>query len=467
MNVDTALLDHPLKISECNALIAETLKTGFYNLALEGEISGFKPSSSGHFYFSLKDEKSKISAVMFKTRQYNLDFLPDNGDFVTVYGNIEVYVPYGTYQIVVDKMVRKGTGDLLAQIEKLKQYYQNLGYFDIKNKRIIPKYPKRLVVITASTGAAIRDILQITKRRAPGLDIIILPTLVQGEEAPNMIASRIKQADSFLLGDLIILGRGGGSPEDLACFSSPQVIEAMHNCEIPIISAVGHENDWVLSDYIASLRASTPSAAAELATQAYKEVSDKIEKSHFTISSTINAKLMNAQIKLKEAYSIESILKQKLNYAKFTLEKANKIEALLKGKLNKVELLLSYEKENKIHTLEKKLTDAKNKIASAKLLIQDKLNSKLKDYNQSLKEMKTYRSYQLTSIYKEKSNMLEKEKTKIESFNPYAIIKRGYSILKDEYGNIIKTTQTGLKAQVITAIVSDGKLMLKNIGDNK
>ena len=176
---------------------------------------------------------------------------------------------------------------------------------------------------------------------------------------------------------------------------------------------------------------------------------------------------MSAQIKLKEAYSIESILKQKLNYAKFTLEKANKIEALLKGKLNKVELLLSYENENKIHTLEKKLTDAKTKIKSAKLLIQDKLNSKLKDYNQSLKEMKTYRSYQLTSIYKEKSNMLEKEKTKIESFNPYAIIKRGYSILKDEYGNIIKTTQTGLKSQVITAIVSDGKLMLKNIGDNK
>lgn len=444
MNLDNALLDHPLKISEVNTLIASTLKEGFYNLSLEGEISGFKPSSSGHFYFSLKDEKSKISAIMFKTRQYNLDFRPQDGDLVTVWGSIEVYIPYGTYQIIIDRMVKKGDGDLLAQIEKLKQYYQNLGYFDLKNKKPIPQYPKKLVVITALTGAAVRDILHITSRRAPLLDIVILPTLVQGEMADKMISERIRQADIFQLGDLIILGRGGGSSEDLSCFSSAKVIEAIHNCSIPIISAVGHENDWALSDYVADLRASTPSAAAELATKGYQEVKNRLNSA----TMSVNAEMKNRILKTR-----------------FKIEKTKEMQMNLKSKVNSIMLSLSFWDENNTQLLENKLIRYKTMIKNQYGLINSKMYNYLSLVEKDITNKKDFFSYHLDNIYKKKLALLKAERTKIEAFNPYSVLKRGYSILTDENGNIIKNSKTVKPGLIIKAQLNEGRLVLKNIGE--
>ncbi len=465
MNVDTALLDHPLKISEVNSLISATLKQGFYNLALEGEISGFKPSTSGHFYFSLKDEKSKISAVMFKSRQYNLNFKPQDGDLVTVYGNIEVYIPYGTYQIVIDKMVKQGEGDLLAQMEKLKQYYQNLGYFDPQAKPSIPKYPKRLIVITAPTGAAIRDILQITGRRAPSLDIIILPTLVQGESAPQAIANRIRQADDFQLGDLIIVGRGGGSVEDLSCFSTVPVIEAIHESSIPVISAVGHENDWALSDYVASLRASTPSAAAELATSSYFEVLTALEQARLTINASLEAKLNCAKLILNQAGIIEQKLVQRLKDAELVLAGARHNTVYLKGKLNNAYLTISVFQDSKDTVINSKLLRAKSQVTENLLTIETAFKKLVENNKQEIKLHKTAIDYSFSILVKEKKALLEKEKTKLETLNPYSVLKRGYSILKTEDGKIIKDAKQVKDGEVLIATLNKGKLTLQNIGE--
>jgi exodeoxyribonuclease VII, large subunit len=465
MNVDTALLDHPLKVSEVNTLIAETLKTGFYNLALTGEISSFKPSTSGHFYFSLKDEKSKISAVMFKTRQYALSFRPKDGDRVTVYGNIEVYVPYGTYQIVIDRMVREGDGDIMARMEKLKAYYRQKGYFDIDAKRQIPKFPRRIAVVTAATGAAIRDILQITGRRAPGVDIIILPTLVQGEEAPAMIAKRIRQADEFLLGDVIIVGRGGGSQEDLLCFSSPDVVEAIHDSEIPVISAVGHENDYALSDFTADLRASTPSAAAELATAGYKEVSDSLASAVSNTKSLFNTLFLKSKIRVEKASLDSAALRERIAREKLRLRENGNLTALLRGRLNRAELSLAATAENRSEMLYLRLEKAKNLISLSHSERNRCMKEKLSENEKVKAECHLKIRHSLSLIYNASLSRLNTEREKCRALNPYAVLKRGYAILSDSSGKVIRRSDELDPGEIVRATLGEGTLTLKNLGD--
>lgn len=260
-----------LSVGDLTKLLKETLEGAFYGLTVEGEISNFRPSSTGHWYFTLKDDRAMIGAVMFKNRLWKLDFVPKDGDKVVVTGKIDVYERRGTYQIICDTMKQTGTGDLLAMLEERKQAYAKAGYFDADRKRPIPENPTRVAVVTSPTGAALRDILQVLGRRSVGLDVLVLPAPVQGEGAAKIIAARIDQANKFLLADVIIVGRGGGALEDLLPFSEPCVIEAIYRSEIPVVSAVGHEIDWALSDFAADLRAPTPSAAAELVCKSGEE----------------------------------------------------------------------------------------------------------------------------------------------------------------------------------------------------
>ncbi|MFA6689995.1 MAG: exodeoxyribonuclease VII large subunit [Sphaerochaetaceae bacterium] len=260
-----------LSVGDLTKLLKETLEGAFYGLTVEGEISNFRPSSTGHWYFTLKDDRAMIGAVMFKNRLWKLDFVPKDGDKVVVTGKIDVYERRGTYQIICDTMKQTGTGDLLAMLEERKQAYAKAGYFDADRKRPIPENPTRVAVVTSPTGAALRDILQVLGRRSVGLDVLVLPAPVQGEGAAEIIAARIDQANKFLLADVIIVGRGGGALEDLLPFSEPCVIEAIYRSEIPVVSAVGHEIDWALSDFAADLRAPTPSAAAELVCKSGEE----------------------------------------------------------------------------------------------------------------------------------------------------------------------------------------------------
>ena len=264
MNPPNLLNDKVLSVSELNSLLKDVLEGTFPSIKFEGEISNYRPNSSGHLYFTLKDTTSQISAVMFRSNVMSLSFVPKDGVKVQCTGRITVYPPRGNYQILITKMEVAGEGDVLKMLEDRKRRLAMEGLFESQRKRQLPAFPKTIGVVTSSTGAALRDILQITRRRNPCVSVIIFPALVQGDEAAPSIVKQINTANAYNMCDVLIVGRGGGSLEDLLPFSEEIVVRAIAASKIPVVSAVGHEIDWALSDYAADCRAPTPSAAAEI-----------------------------------------------------------------------------------------------------------------------------------------------------------------------------------------------------------
>ena len=252
-------------VSQITDLIKEILETSFRSIIIEGEISNWRPSAAGHIYFTLKDNNAQIKAVIFRGAAMKLNFRPKDGDKVRCTGNLSVYAPQGNYQIIVNTMEIAGAGNILQMLEERKRKLAAEGLFDDSRKKALPVLPSTIGVVTSPTGAAIRDILNVTKRRNPGVNIIVLPAIVQGEGAAQTICKMIEIANFYELCDILIVGRGGGSLEDLLPFSEESVVRAVAASKIPTISAVGHEIDWALCDYAADRRAPTPSAAAEMA----------------------------------------------------------------------------------------------------------------------------------------------------------------------------------------------------------
>jgi exodeoxyribonuclease VII large subunit len=248
------------------------------NVLLKGEISNFKHHSRGHFYFTLKDDQAQISAIMFAGNAKSVPFTPEHGMSVLVEGYISVYEASGNYQIYVKSMAQDGIGNLYLAYEKLKQKLEQEGLFDARHKRPIPAFPKTIAVLTSPTGAAVRDIIHIVNRRYPLARIIVYPTLVQGEYAKDSIVNQLAKVEQDGFADVILLGRGGGSIEDLWPFNEEAVAYAIFRCKIPIISAVGHETDFTISDFVADLRAPTPSGAAELAVPSQIELSNHLRQ---------------------------------------------------------------------------------------------------------------------------------------------------------------------------------------------
>ena len=361
--------DKYLTVSRINRYIKYKLDNdeNLQTVYLKGEISNFKNHTSGHFYFTLKDETSRIPAVMFRSAASKVNFNPQDGMNVLVTGRISCYEANGNYQIYVEEMLEDGIGNLYVEFEKLKKKLGERGYFDEKYKKPIPKFPKRIGVITASTGAAIRDIITTINRRYRLAEIILIPTLVQGERAGEDIVCSLSKAKELDL-DVIILGRGGGSIEDLWAFNEEIVADAIFNMDIPIISAVGHEIDFTISDFVSDLRAPTPTAAAELA-----------------VPNTIE--LINNLNQIKTRLS-KSIL--------------NKLE-LNKNKLNA--LLNSYILKNPKGLYEVKMQKLDNLV--------DKLN------------------IYTTNIFESKETKYISLIDKMEALNPIKTLKRGYSITRE------------------------------------
>ena len=275
-------------VTEITGLIKETLEEGFRNIRITGEISNCRPSSTGHLYFTLKDRNAMISAVMFKGRQRGLAFTPADGMLVKASGNISVYAQRGSYQIICDSLEKAGEGEILAMLEERKQRLAAEGLFALERKKPLPMFPSKVAVVTSPTGAAIKDILRVTRRRNSGLNIVILPAPVQGETAAEKIAEQIKRADDFELGEVIIVGRGGGSLEDLLPFSDEAVVRAVAECRLPVISAVGHEIDTSLSDLAADVAAPTPSAAAEIVSAGRDELAGRVTQLYDSITSEMS-----------------------------------------------------------------------------------------------------------------------------------------------------------------------------------
>ncbi len=298
MNADKAL-----SVTQLNKYIKMLMESDdvLNYVTLRGEISNFKLHSSGHMYFTLKDEESEIAAVMFRSAASRLSFAPRSGMKVTVYGKVSVYETAGKYQIYVNAMVNDGSGALYEEYLRLLEKLRTEGLFDESRKRELPRFPKRIGIVTSPTGAAVRDMINITGRRYPSAEIIICPSMVQGAEAPAELCRGIAVLNAVGNCDVIIIGRGGGSAEDLWAFNNEAVVRAVAASETPIISAVGHETDTTLCDFAADKRAPTPSAAAELAVPDRAELMQKIDERAERLDTVVDGMLASYRTRIGAA----------------------------------------------------------------------------------------------------------------------------------------------------------------------
>ena len=323
-----------LSVSQLNEYIRGKLDSDalLNGIAVRGEISNYKVYPSGHHYFTLKDEASALKCVMFKGNALRLRFRPDNGVKVIAMGKISVYPRDGVYQLYCTAMAMDGIGDLYAAFEQLKAKLSAQGLFDPAHKKPIPKYPKVIGIVTSSAGAAIHDMLQILRKRYPLCEVRLLPVRVQGAEAPGEIAAAIRYANHYCLADLLIVGRGGGSIEDLWAFNDERVAHAIYDSHIPVISAVGHEPDVTISDYVADLRAATPSNAAELAVPDQDALRQNLDAMSDSMASALNRQLKSARQHLN-VLSRSAALQSPAGYLK---QKRKNLE-LLKNRLTAAE----------------------------------------------------------------------------------------------------------------------------------
>ena len=304
-----------LTVTELTSHIKSVLErdTLLEGLTVSGELSNYKVYPSGHHYFSLKDADSSLRCVMFRNNAQRLRFRPENGMQVAVSGKIAVYPRDGAYQLYAVLIIPTGMGDLYAAFEQLKEHLSREGLFDAAHKKQLPRFPKKIAVITSSAGAALRDILRILNARWPAGEVVLLPVRVQGVEAPAEIAGAIRYANLWHVADLIITGRGGGSMEDLWAFNDERVARAIFDSEIPVISAVGHEPDFTISDFVADLRAATPSNAAELAVPDQFELREQIFQTSRRLSGAISQRIRQ-QRALLYAYAQRRVLTDPSGY---------------------------------------------------------------------------------------------------------------------------------------------------------
>lgn len=297
-----------LTVSQLNRYIKSVLDEAnlLQNIYVSGEISNFKHYPSGHIYFTLKDSASQLKCVMFSSDNTSLRFRPENGMSVVCLGRIGVYEKDGAYQLYVKGMQPKGIGELALAYEQLKETLEKRGWFSPLHKKPIPKYPKKIGVATSNMGAAIEDIKNIISRRFPICELVIVPTVVQGENAKNDIARSVEFLDELGV-DTIIVGRGGGSLEDLWAFNTIEVAQAVYNCKTPVISAVGHETDYTICDFVSDLRAPTPSAAAELAVPDINSELSYIEDARAFMNKSVNHKILELSQRLDSLSRFDSI----------------------------------------------------------------------------------------------------------------------------------------------------------------
>lgn len=418
-----------LKISELNNYIKNLLDGDIFlnRVYLKGEISNFKNHTRGHLYFTLKDDTSRISAVMFQSSAVKLTFTPEDGMNVLVSGRISAYPAQGSYQIYIDKMEVDGLGALYIEYEKLKKKLAMMGLFDENHKVPIPKFPEKIGVITASTGAAVRDIMSTIKRRYPICEAILFPCLVQGKDAAPDIVRQIKRADAYGV-DTIIVGRGGGSIEDLWAFNEEIVAKAIYECKTPIISAVGHEIDWTIADFVADLRAPTPTGAAEMAVPTVLDINTLLDNYKIRLNRNIKNMVNTKFIKLRSLKQ-SFILKNPMSMYEI---KEQKLDALIEN-INKDIKSIIVNKENLLNNV--------------------KLSYALKNPMELIKDKKV------------KFEMLINT---LKLVNPLGILEKGYSLVECN-GKIIKDSNDTKVNDCINIKLHKGKIKaeVKEIMEDK
>ncbi len=405
---------------------------------IKGEISNFKHHSRGHLYFTLKDENSRIAAVMFSSSAKNINFEPEDGMKVLVSGRVTVYEATGGYQIYVEQMELDGIGNLYLEYERLKKTLEEQGLFKEEHKKAIPKFPKKIGIITAPTGAAIRDILSTIKRRYPICETILFPALVQGVGAKESIVEQLNRAQDFDL-DVIICGRGGGSIEDLWAFNEEIVARAIYNSRIPVISAVGHEIDFTIADFVADLRAPTPTGAAEMAVPNLVDLKTLINQ--YTIRLNENIKgILNYNVKRIEVLKNSYVLKNPLALYEV---KEQKLDTYI-DRLNSYIIKLLKDYSLRINNIKDSYV-LRNPL-SAYEVKREKLSSLREILNKQIK----------SKIEQEKHGY-EMLVNKLELLNPLSILGKGYSLVTCD-GEIIKSKNQVKEKDIINIRMYEGNL---------
>lgn len=385
-----------LSVSQVNMYIKALLDEipQVKNVYICGEISNFKHYyNSGHMYFTLKDDKSQLKAVMFKNDNYRLKFTPENGMKVICFGQVGVYERDGVYQLYCRDMQPDGVGALTIAFEQLKVQLAEEGLFDEEHKKAIPKYPQKIGVATSKMGAAVEDIKNVISRRYPLCEIIIVPTMVQGESAAQDIADSIRFIDENLGVDTIIVGRGGGSLEDLWAFNTEIVARAVYACKTPIISAVGHETDFTISDFVSDMRAPTPSAAAELAVPDIKSLIFQLNNFSVSIEKSLDFKISQCE---------NSIKRYKDFFSKSNVD-----------------------------------------------MIYANIRDKMAQYNEKFKDS-------ITRIIENQTNTLSKNAEMLDNLSPLKILSRGYSVVKNEKSDIVTDSENINVGDNVEIILSNG-----------
>lgn len=386
-----------LSVTQVNLYIKEIMNRDLIltDLAVKGEISNFKAHSSGHMYLSLKDKTGVMRGVMFRSAAAKLDFKPENGMKVVAHGRVSVYERDGQYQLYIDHMEPEGVGDLYVAFEKLKKKLEAEGLFDPGHKLPLPRYPKKIGVVTAPTGAAIRDILNVLSRRFSYADVVLYPVLVQGENSAQSIVEAIGYFNTSGLADVLIVGRGGGSIEDLWSFNEEIVARAIYDSRIPIVSAVGHEIDFTISDFVADLRAPTPSAAAEL--------------------------VVPSQIELREKF--QNVYRRLYTQAERGVERAR----------------------------------ARVKACAGRPAFRNPV-AKLEDHRLYLDQLSRLFEKSYQNLLEQKKNDMRLLVSKLDGLSPLGTMARGYSILKDEDGRVVKQTGQVKRGDHLRVMVADGEI---------
>jgi len=459
-------MKNSLTVSQLTAAIKKYLELGFRSVCVRGEISNLKAQSSGHLYFTLKDGESQIAAVLFKGSARHLSRLPKDGNQVTLYGNLTVYSPRGNYQIIVEKLEYLGAGELLLKLHELKNKLEMLGWLDPSRKKKLPKFPKTIGIVTSPTGSVIQDILQILSRRFSGAHVILNPVRVQGDGAAKEIAQAIDQFNQFSLADVLIVGRGGGSLEDLWAFNEEIVAQAIYQSRIPIISAVGHETDFSISDFVADVRAPTPSAAAEIAVAEKAHQLQFLHQVRARIAQTAKTQIAGQKQRI-QALLRHPILAHPYSLLGARLQQLDDVRS---------DLILSIQqsfrqRQLQLHALERQASSLKPtmQILSSRQKLAQFTKSLKASIDQQMKQRRQetdphlWRKRIATPLLQklsEKKRQLEQLASHLKGIDPKNLLTKGYCILFHEKNDsvILSTRELTLKDKVRVRL-SDGALL--------
>jgi exodeoxyribonuclease VII large subunit len=425
-----------LSVSQLNRQSKELLETYLHNVQVSGEISNLSRPASGHWYFTLKDQRAQVRCAMFKSRTQYLKFVPKEGEQVLINASVGLYEARGDYQLIVNGMQSAGEGALKLAFEQLKARLYEEGLFNPDTKKPLPKHPRHLGVITSPTGAAIKDILSVLKRRFPNLPISIYPTQVQGEAAAAQISQAIERANRDKLCDVLIVGRGGGSLEDLWPFNEEIVARAIFNSQIPIISAVGHEVDVSISDYTADLRAATPSAAAELVSPDRFEWLGRFEQLERSLTRIMQNRLSQQRFNLLQ-------LVKRLRHPKDKLQENMQ-------RLDMAQMRLNNSLQRQLSSQQAHLTGLSHRLQS------NKPDKQITQMKQTVLHLQQRMHHSLQLQLQDFKNRLARQAEVLNAVSPLSTLSRGYAIVTTESGKAVRTSSQVKVGDTVTAKLHQG-----------